>query len=653
MSADQLRAVECELSKKEVEARSLQSQLATCAQHVEEYKAIAKTVEEEFAYFKAAKEAEVKALQEQVKAQEQAAAEVKQAEAAKQAQESKAEAEAGQRKQQVAALESEVAALRREKEELKARLEAEKQTSGTMERNYLAELQNHVQSTQLWNEKEKQMEQERAELARMKEELGQRATAEQNDAAARAAEEAKWKELLAEKELRLDSLTKQNDVLFDQIAQLTRRDRESASEKADSAVQEESPLREVVVSLRRDCEIAKSSLALQKTLVSEKEKALQETEAKQAALEKELSEVKKELGELQSKGDIDAVLAREQEASRLLAVYTESNNALRQENESINEEMKKMKEAEAAGQKATAEARQRLEAELKQEKETHAAAVAAVAELKKREGALQAEKKSVQTMQARVADLQQRLKVALAQRKVPAKPVQAVQQAQAAKPVQVVQQVQKVQQMQQVQAAKPVQQMQAAKPAQQAQQTQPVKAVQAVQQAQAAKPVQQAVQQTQAAKQAQQAQQAQPTQASQPAAAMQQAQKAQQTQQAQPKAEEGPHGPFTRRMSADASPFTSPPARLFAGLLNTQAQPKAEESALKKAKANDGSAVETATLNEKMMTRKQRFAWANRSGVMCSEGMNAQQQPHQQQQQQQQQQPQPQRRKEGLHGGRG
>ena len=633
MSADQLRAVECELSKKEVEARSLQSQLATCAQHVEEYKAIAKTVEEEFAHFKAAKEAEVKALQEQVKAQEQAAAEVKEAEAAKQAQESKAEAEAGQRKQQMAALESEVAALRREKEELKARLEAEKQTSGTMERNYLAELQNHVQSTQLWNEKEKQMEQERAELARMKEELGQRATAEQNDAAARAAEEAKWKELLAEKELRLDSLTKQNDVLFDQIAQLTRRDRESASEKADSAVQEESPLREVVVSLRRDCEIAKSSLALQKTLVSEKEKALQETEAKQAALEKELSEVKKELGELQSKGDIDAVLAREQEASRLLAVYTESNNALRQENESINEEMKKMKEAEAAGQKATAEARQRLEAELKQEKETHAAAMA---ELKKREGALQgalqAEKKSVQTMQARVADLQQRLKVALAQRKVPAKPVQAVQQAQAAKPVQVVQQVQKVQQMQQAQAAKPVQQMQAAKPAQQAQQTQPVKAVQAVQQAQAAKPVQQA----QAAKQAQQVQQVQPTQAPQPAPAMQQAQKAQQaqqTQQTQPKAEEGPHGPFTRRMSADASPFTSPPARLFAGLLNTQAQPKAEESALKKAKANDGSAVETAMLNEKMMTRKQRFAWANRSGVTCSEGMNAQQQQQQQQQQ--------------------
>ena len=33
--------------------------------------------------------------------------------------------------------------------------------------------------------------------------------------------------------------------------------------------------------------------------------------------------MKKELGELQSKGDIDAVLAREQEASRLLAVYTE------------------------------------------------------------------------------------------------------------------------------------------------------------------------------------------------------------------------------------------------------------------------------------------------------------------------------------------
>ena len=60
MSADQLRAVECELSKKEVEARSLQSQLATCAQHVEEYKAIAKTVEEEFAHFKAAKEAEEK-----------------------------------------------------------------------------------------------------------------------------------------------------------------------------------------------------------------------------------------------------------------------------------------------------------------------------------------------------------------------------------------------------------------------------------------------------------------------------------------------------------------------------------------------------------------------------------------------------------------
>lgn len=638
MSAEQLRAVECELSKKEVEARSLQSQLATCAQHVEEYKAIAKTVEEEFAHFKAAKEAEVKALQEQVKAQEQAAAEVKQAEAAKQAEESKAEAEAGQRKQQVAALESEVAALQREKEELKARLEAEKQTSGTMERNYLAELQNHVQSTQLWNEKEKQMEQERAELARMKEELGQRAAAEQNDAAARAAEEAKWKELLAEKELRLDSLTKQNDVLFDQIAQLTRRDRESASEKADSAVQEESPLREVVVSLRRDCEIAKSSLALEKTLVSEKEKALQETEAKQAALEKELSEVKKELGELQSKGDIDTVLAREQEASRLLAVYTESNNALRQENESINEEMKKMKEAEAAGQKATAEARQRLEAELKQEKETHAAAVAAVAELKKREGALQgalqAEKKSVQTMQARVADLQQRLKVALAQRKVPAKPVQA---AQAAKPVQAVQTVQaakpaqKVQPMQQ--AAKPVQQMQAAKPVQQVQQTQPVKAVQTVQPAQ-------------------------PSQAPQPAPAVQQPQKAQQAQQAQqtpqtqPKAEEGPHGPFTRRLSADATPFAAPPARLFAGLLNTQAQPKAEESALKKAKANDGSAVETATLNEKMMTRKQRFAWARQASVTCSEGLNAQQQPHQQQQQPQQPQQQ-QRRKEGLRGERG
>ena len=168
--------------------------------------------------------------------------------------------------------------------------------------------------------------------------------------------------------------------------------------------------------------------------------------------------------------------------------------------------------------------------------------------------------------------------------------------------------------------------------------------MQAVQQAQAAKPVQQA----QAAKQAQQVQQVQPTQAPQPAPAMQQAQKAQQaqqTQQTQPKAEEGPHGPFTRRMSADASPFTSPPARLFAGLLNTQAQPKAEESALKKAKANDGSAVETATLNEKMMTRKQRFAWANRSGVTCSEGMNAQQQQQQQQQQQ--------RRKEGLRGGRG
>ena len=106
--------------------------------------------------------------------------------------------------------------------------------------------------------------------------------------------------------------------------------------------------------------------------------------------------------------------------------------------------------------------------------------------------------------------------------------------------------------------------------------------------------------------------------------------------------------PFTRRLSADATPFAGAPSRLFTGILNTQAlkpatpttptTPATDEAALqsvaKKAKTNEGAAVETATLNEKMMNRKQRFAWEKECVVTRREGLNpaAQQQPQQPQQ---------------------
>ena len=688
MPLDQLRAVECELSKKEVEVRSLKSQLESASHHTEEFKTIAKTMEEEFGRFKEEKEKELGELRAKVKANEEASQSLKEEEAKKKAQESAAEANEGKLKKEIVELQGVVASQKRELEELKTRLEVEKQASSTMEQNYIAEFQKHAKSTQEWNEKEKQLEKEKSELRAMKEELAKKQEEEKQKEEAKKKEEERWKELLAEKELRLDSLTKQNDVLFDQISQLTRRDRDAMGEKVDSAVKNETPLREVVVSLRRDCEIAKSSLALQKTLLSEKEKSLNESETRVNALSEELKEEIRVLGELKSKGDIDEVLKREKESIRLLAVYTESNNALRQENEAINEELRKMKEEEEATKKVNEELKAGYEERLKKEQENR---LNGVKELKKKENLLQSaldgEKKAKVALQSKVNELEQRVKLLSAQRMAQssAQPVsrqpetqQAHQTPQALKTVpqtrpnaQVATATSAQPAVRPVTLAKPAQALKSATvpsttpvgsapaksvtPAPQPLSVQGVKTQPLMTQGVKTQPLMTQGVKTQPSLGAQVksqpslAPQGVKTQPSQPPKA--------QPSQNQPlfkvDTSEGAHPtPFTRRLSADATPFAGAPARLFTGILNTQAlkpatpttptTPATDEAALqsvaKKAKTNEGAAVETATLNEKMMNRKQRFAWEKECVVTRREGLNpaAQQQPQQ-----------PQRKKDG------
>ena len=494
---------------------------------------------------------------------------------------------------------------------------------------------------------------------------------------AKKKEEERWKELLAEKELRLDSLTKQNDVLFDQISQLTRRDRDAMGDKVDSAVKNETPLREVVVSLRRDCEIAKSSLALQKTLLSEKEKSLSESETRVNALSEELKEVNRVLGELKSKGDIDEVLKREKESNRLLAVYTESNNALRQENEAINEELRKMKEEEEATKKVNEELKAGYEERLKKEQENR---LNGVKELKKKENLLQSaldgEKKAKVALQSKVNELEQRVKLLSAQRMAQssAQPVSRQHETQQAhqtpQALKTAQQTRPNAQVATATSAQPaVRPVTLAKPAQALKpatvpSTTPVGSAPAKSVTPAPQPL--SVQGVKTQPLMTQGVKTQPLGAqvkSQPSLAPQgvktqpnQPPKAQPNQN-QPlfkvdTSESAHPTPFTRRLSADATPFAGAPSRLFTGILNTQAlkpatpttptTPATDEAALqsvaKKAKTNEGAAVETATLNEKMMNRKQRFAWEKECVVTRREGLNpaAQQQPQQ-----------PQRKKDG------
>ena len=666
MPLDQLRAVECELSKKEVEVRSLKSQLESASHHTEEFKTIAKTMEEEFGRFKEEKEKELGELRAKVKANEEASQSLKEEEAKKKAQESAAEANEGKLKKEIVELQGVVASQKRELEELKTRLEVEKQASSTMEQNYIAEFQKHAKSTQEWNEKEKQLEKEKSELRAMKEELAKKQEEEKQKEEAKKKEEERWKELLAEKELRLDSLTKQNDVLFDQISQLTRRDRDAMGEKVDSAVKNETPLREVVVSLRRDCEIAKSSLALQKTLLSEKEKSLNESETRVNALSEELKEVNRVLGELKSKGDIDEVLKREKESNRLLAVYTESNNALRQENEAINEELRKMKEEEEATKKVNEELKAGYEERLKKEQENR---LNGVKELKKKENLLQSaldgEKKAKVALQSKVNELEQRVKLLSAQRMAQssAQPVsrqpetqQAHQTPQALKTVpqtrpnaQVATATSAQPAVRPVTLAKPAQALKSATvPSTTPVGSAPAKSVTPAPQPLSVQGVKTQPLMTQGVKTQPLMTQGVKTQPNQPPKA--------QPSQNQPlfkvdTSESAHPTPFTRRLSADATPFAGAPARLFTGILNTQAlkpatpttptTPATDEAALqsvaKKAKTNEGAAVETATLNEKMMNRKQRFAWEKECVVTRREGLNpAAQQPQQ-----------PQRKKDG------
>lgn len=671
MPLDQLRAVECELSKKEVEVRSLKSQLESASHHTEEFKTIAKTMEEEFGRFKEEKEKELGELRAKVKANEEASQSLKEEEAKKKARESAAEANEGKLKKEIVELQGMVASQKRELEELKARLEVEKQASSTMEQNYIAEFQKHAKSTQEWNEKEKQLEKEKSELRAMKEEMAKKQEEEKQKEEVKKKEEERWKELLAEKELRLDSLTKQNDVLFDQISQLTRRDRDAMGEKVDSAVKNETPLREVVVSLRRDCEIAKSSLALQKTLLSEKEKSLNESETRVNALSEELKEVNRALGELKSKGDIDEVLKREKESNRLLAVYTESNNALRQENEAINEELRKMKEEEEATKKVNEELKAGYEERLKKEQENR---LNGVKELKKKENLLQSaldgEKKAKVALQSKVNELEQRMKLLSAQRMAQSsaqpvsRPPETSQAHQTPQALKTVPQTRPNAQVATATSAQPaVRPVTLAKPAQAlkpatAPSTTPVGNVPAKSVTPASQPL--SVQGVKTQPLMTQGVKTQPLGAqvkSQPSLAPQgvktqpsQPPKAQPSQN-QPlfkvdTSESAHPTPFTRRLSADATPFAGAPARLFTGILNTQAlkpatpttptTPATDEAALqsvaKKAKTNEGAAVETATLNEKMMNRKQRFAWEKECVVTRREGLNPaaqQQQPQQ------------------------
>ena len=434
--------------------------------------------------------------------------------------------------------------------------------------------------------------------------------------------------------------------MFDQISQLTRRDRDAMGEKVDSAVKNEAPLREVVVSLRRDCEIAKSSLALQKTLLSEKEKSLNESETRVSALSDELKEVNRALGELKSKGDIDEVLKREKESNRLLVVYTESNNALRQENEAINEELRKMKEEEATAKKLSEEMKMGYEERLKKEQESR---LNGVMELKKKENLLQSaldgEKKSKAALQSKVNELEQRVKLLSAQRLAQSSVQPAPRQSETQQALKTAPQTRPNAQVATAASAQPTvrpatlsKSAQTLKPAA-APSTAPVSSAPA----KSVTPTPQSLA-TQGVKTqpslAAQVAKSQPSPAAQgfktqPSLATQgvktqtnQPPKAQvQPSQNQPlfkvDTTESAHPmPFTRRLSADATPFAGTPARLFTGILNTQAlkpatpttptTPAADEAALqsvaKKAKTNEGAAVETATLNEKMMNRKQRFA---------------------------------------------
>ena len=90
-------------------------------------------------------------------------------------------------------------------------------------------------------------------------------------------------------------------------------------------------LRNLVVSLRRDCEIARSALSVEKRNRSALEGQMMELETKLSDQEKARAQAEKELAELRSLGDMRELLQREAESHRLLQVYTESNNALRKE----------------------------------------------------------------------------------------------------------------------------------------------------------------------------------------------------------------------------------------------------------------------------------------------------------------------------------
>ena len=396
VSLDELRQVERQLAKQTAELKATRAELEESSRRSVESQQAATAMETEFQRYKTEKEAEISALREQLQKAEKIQIKLESLttnpESKIPAGNREAELEA-----KLTANEKKLILAQHENEELQHSLEAQREAFETLEANYRQEFQKHSEDLQNWRTKEKSIQLMRSELATAQEALERKEkelnalkvgeTTQEEVSVKRVNDIKTTKADVNELKERVATLTQQNEALFNQIKEVivnsmnemqwTRGGDTSPTEIDSSAV--------LAVSLRRECEIARSARALAETQAAEAEREKAEAIAARITAEKQLEEMTEKLAGLEAAGSVAELMKREAEARQLLQVYAESNNTLRAQTEKQAEDLVK-----------TEELVEELEKQAKEKESIHALAHSQLELLEKKMNEYEKEKEKMQ-----------------------------------------------------------------------------------------------------------------------------------------------------------------------------------------------------------------------------------------------------------------
>lgn len=167
----QYRSIERDLAKKEIEVVSLQNTLENAQKHVEEYRQMAESMEEELKKFKEAKEKEMAALKLQLIEKTTEIGTLKEKESKKEEEYSSSASVIQQQKELIDKHAMEKELLTKQVNDLSQLLKVERSSLETMERNYRSEFQKHSDDLAGWKEKEKNYQEEQVKVVEMKKDL--------------------------------------------------------------------------------------------------------------------------------------------------------------------------------------------------------------------------------------------------------------------------------------------------------------------------------------------------------------------------------------------------------------------------------------------------------------------------------------------------